>query len=175
MGVQKTTDLSYWTLIDGYRAGNIFNFFIISKICRFYLFFSYTKGKDSLNAETKGSYQKWGPQQDKTLWTALIDHLRKNDLLPVVAFTFSRQKCDNNAVSLRHLDLLTNAEKDHVKYFFNKCIRCLKEADRCIPQVIKMRDTLCRGIGVHHSGILPIIKEIVEMLFQQGYIKVSNI
>lgn len=103
----------------------------------------------------------------------MIDHLKKNDLLPVVSFTFSRQKCDNNAANLRHLDLLNIIEKDHVKFFFNKSIRCLKEADRSIPQVIKMRDILCRGIGVHHSGILPIIKEIVEMLFQQGYIKVS--
>lgn len=123
--------------------------------------------------EQKSFYQKWTPQQDKILWTALIDHLKKNDLLPVVAFTFSRQKCDNNATNLRHLDLLTMAEKDHVKYFFNKCIRCLKEGDRNIPQVLTMRDILCRGIGVHHSGILPIIKEIVEMLFQQGYIKVN--
>lgn len=125
--------------------------------------------------EQKISYQRWGPQQDKTLWTAFIDHLKKNDLLPVVAFTFSRQKCDNNAVSLRHLDLLNMTEKDHVKYFFNRCIRCLKETDRCIPQVIKMREILCRGVGVHHSGILPILKEIVEMLFQQGYIKVSQL
>lgn len=123
----------------------------------------------------KISYQKPGPQQDKTLWTALIDHLKKNDLLPVVAFTFSRQKCDNNAVNLKHLDLLSLTEKDHVKYFFNKCIRCLKDTDRNVPQVIKMRDILCRGIGVHHSGILPIIKEVVEMLFQQGYIKVRKI
>lgn len=91
-----------------------------------------------------------------------------------MAFTFSRQKCDNNAVNLRHLDLLNTTEKDHVKYFFNKCIKCLKETDRSIPQVLKMREILCRGVGVHHSGILPIIKEIVEMLFQQGYIKVSE-
>lgn len=35
-----------------------------------------------------------------------------------------------------------------------------------------MADLLGRGIGVHHSGILPILKEIVELLFQQGLIKV---
>lgn len=28
------------------------------------------------------------------------------------------------------------------------------------------------GIGVHHSGILPILKEIVEILFSKGLIKV---
>jgi antiviral helicase SKI2 len=36
-----------------------------------------------------------------------------------------------------------------------------------------MQTLLKRGIGVHHSGILPILKEVVEMLFQEGLVKVS--
>ena len=36
-----------------------------------------------------------------------------------------------------------------------------------------MEELLRNGIGVHHSGILPILKEVVEMLFQKGLIKVS--
>jgi hypothetical protein len=39
---------------------------------------------------------------------------------------------------------------------------------------VKLRDLLRRGIGVHHSGILPILKEIVEMLFQKGWVKVCE-
>lgn len=31
------------------------------------------------------------------------------------------------------------------------------------PQVLHMSELLHRGLGVHHSGILPILKEIVEM------------
>ncbi|KAJ8934479.1 hypothetical protein NQ314_013354 [Rhamnusium bicolor] len=111
------------------------------------------------------------PAQEKNLWSGLVDHLKRNDLLPVVAFTFSRQKCDNNAINLTNLDLTSEKEKGHISMFFNKCIRCLKEPDQNIPQILNMRDILNRGIGVHHSGILPIIKEIVEMLFQRGLIK----
>lgn len=36
-----------------------------------------------------------------------------------------------------------------------------------------MEDLLKRGLGVHHSGILPILKEVVEMLFQKGLVKVD--
>lgn len=36
-----------------------------------------------------------------------------------------------------------------------------------------MRDLLKRGIAVHHSGILPILKEVTEMLFSRGLVKVS--
>ena len=39
-------------------------------------------------------------------------------------------------------------------------------------QVLHMSELLHRGLGVHHSGILPILKEIVEMLFSRGLVKV---
>ena len=32
---------------------------------------------------------------------------------------------------------------------------------------------LRRGIGVHHSGLLPIVKEVIEILFQEGLLKVG--
>jgi hypothetical protein len=37
-----------------------------------------------------------------------------------------------------------------------------------------LKQLLEQGIGVHHSGILPILKEIVEMLFQEGKVKVCG-
>jgi superfamily II RNA helicase len=38
-----------------------------------------------------------------------------------------------------------------------------------------MQTLLKRGIGVHHSCIFPILKEVVEMLFQEGLVKVLSI
>lgn len=35
-----------------------------------------------------------------------------------------------------------------------------------------MRSLLSKGIGVHHGGLLPIVKEIVEILFARGLVKV---
>lgn len=37
-----------------------------------------------------------------------------------------------------------------------------------------MGELLKRGIGVHHAGLLPIVKEVVEMLFCRGVIKVYS-
>mmetsp|Transcript_4322 Transcript_4322/g.4083 ORF Transcript_4322/g.4083 Transcript_4322/m.4083 type:complete len:140 (-) Transcript_4322:1456-1875(-) len=31
---------------------------------------------------------------------------------------------------------------------------------------------LKRGIGIHHGGLYPIIKEVIEILFQEGLLKV---
>ena len=29
-----------------------------------------------------------------------------------------------------------------------------------------------RGVGIHHGGLLPIIKETIEILFQEGLLKI---
>lgn len=41
-------------------------------------------------------------------------------------------------------------------------------------QVSNILPLLKRGIGVHHSGLLPILKEVIEILFQEGLIKVGT-
>lgn len=130
--------------------------------------------KEHLKPQPKAPIKKgiYTPKQEKTMWDGLVDHLSKKELLPVVAFTFSRQRCDQNAESLMHLDLTNETEKFHIYVFFEKCIKSLKEPDRNLPQIQMMRQILGRGIGIHHSGILPIIKEMIEMLFQKQFVKV---
>uniref|UniRef100_A0A915D9W4 Helicase SKI2W n=1 Tax=Ditylenchus dipsaci TaxID=166011 RepID=A0A915D9W4_9BILA len=57
-------------------------------------------------------------------------------------------------------------------YAGHNCIDRLKGSDRQLPQVLLMQEHCKRGFAVHHSGILPIIKEVVELLFQRGYVKI---
>lgn len=111
------------------------------------------------------------PKQEQNLWVGLIDHLDKNKKLPVVAFTLSRNRCDRNLQALQSVDLCTSSEAYHIQSYFQKCLLKLKPEDRDIPQILTLQDSLKRGIGVHHSGILPILKEIVEILFQSGHVK----
>jgi ATP-dependent RNA helicase DOB1 len=49
----------------------------------------------------------------------------------------------------------------------------LSDEDRDLPQIKNVLPYLLRGIGIHHSGQLPIMKEIVEILFGEGLIKVN--
>ena len=41
-----------------------------------------------------------------------------------------------------------------------------------MPQVVNIQSLLVRGMGVHHSGMLPFMKEIIEILFADGLLKV---
>lgn len=53
-----------------------------------------------------------------------------------------------------------------------KSIARLKSEDRILPQIRRLRELLGRGVAVHHGGLLPIIKEIVEILFAKTLVKV---
>ncbi|CAG8821285.1 5703_t:CDS:10, partial [Gigaspora margarita] len=63
-------------------------------------------------------------------------------------------------------------EKRLVKTVFDNAIDVLDVEDRQLPQIKFLYPYLLRGIAFHHSGLLPLLKEIVELLFQEGLIKV---
>uniref|UniRef100_A0A8C9TU69 SKI2 subunit of superkiller complex n=1 Tax=Scleropages formosus TaxID=113540 RepID=A0A8C9TU69_SCLFO len=120
----------------------------------------------------KSSSQNTTASQDRAVWLALLHFLSQQQLTPVVAFTFSRTRCDDNARALSSMDLTSSVEKSEIHSFFQKSLSRLRGGDRQLPQILLMRDLLKRGIAVHHSGILPILKEVIEMLFSRGLVKV---
>uniref|UniRef100_A0A8C8TW73 SKI2 subunit of superkiller complex n=1 Tax=Peromyscus maniculatus bairdii TaxID=230844 RepID=A0A8C8TW73_PERMB len=133
------------------------------------------KERMSKHAQTFGAKQpthQGGPAQDRGVYLSLLASLRARAQLPVVVFTFSRGRCDEQASGLTSLDLTTSSEKSEIHLFLQRCLARLRGSDRQLPQVQHMSELLRRGLGVHHSGILPILKEIVEMLFSRGLVKV---
>ena len=110
--------------------------------------------------------------QDRNVWVHLVQHLRKINLLPACIFVFSKKRCEENADSLSNQDFSTAAEKSAIHMIIEKSIARLKPEDRMLPQIRKLREMLERGIGVHHGGLLPIVKEIVEILFARTLVKV---
>ncbi|KAG9453871.1 hypothetical protein H6P81_006775 [Aristolochia fimbriata] len=121
-----------------------------------------------------GAHQNnWGLRRSEaSVWLLLINKLAKKSLLPVVIFCFSKNRCDKSADNLPGTDLTTSSEKSEIRLFCDKAFSRLKGSDRNLPQVIRVQSLLRRGIGVHHAGLLPIVKEVVEMLFCRGVIKV---
>lgn len=110
--------------------------------------------------------------QDKNLWVHLVQFLRKSSLLPACIFVFSKKRCEENADALSNQDFCTAQEKSHIHMIIQKSIARLRPEDRVLPQIIRLRELLSRGIAVHHGGLLPIVKEIVEILFAQTLVKV---
>ncbi|RZC56869.1 hypothetical protein C5167_015750 [Papaver somniferum] len=101
----------------------------------------------------------------------IVKMIMERKFQPVIIFSFSRRECEQHAMSMAKLDFNTKEEKDDVEEVFRKAILCLNEEDRNLPAIELMLPLLQRGIAVHHSGLLPIIKELVELLFQEGLVK----
>ncbi|QPG93532.1 hypothetical protein C2857_000549 [Epichloe festucae Fl1] len=110
--------------------------------------------------------------QDKNLWVHLVQFLKKKTLLPACIFVFSKKRCEENADALSNQDFCTAREKSHIHMIIERSIVRLKPEDRLLPQIIRLRELLSRGIAVHHGGLLPIVKEMVEILFAQTLVKV---
>ena len=102
----------------------------------------------------------------------IVDYLAKEEKTPAVIFVFSIKKINEYAKMLSLKELTTKSEKNKIQQFFNKCMNTLPEEDRNIPQIQEMREILKSGIGVHHSGLLPILKETIEILYSKGLIKI---
>ena len=115
-----------------------------------------------------GKY-RYRPQRSRgPSHTELISQIR--DKTPCLFFTFSRMGCQKNARELMG------------KRWFQpnaKIMATIREKLRDAPPRINelestklLRQTLPYGIGFHHAGLLPILKELVEELFSQGLLRV---
>eukprot|EP01083_Nonionella_stella_P272974 925973_1 len=117
-------------------------------------------------------YKKGGFGRASNNWIYMVQYLKKRDLLPVVIFTFSKKKCDRFASALQNMDLTDKAEKSATHGLMAQALERLHGTDKELPQLVKIAALLKNGIGVHHAGLLPIVKEVVEMCFSRGLVKV---
>ena len=100
-----------------------------------------------------------------------IKMLEKEELLPALFFVLSRKQCEAYAAKVDG-SLLTSSDTAAVKHIISFHLhRHMKELEK-VPQYHQIYDLLCRGIAFHHSGLLPLLKEIIEVLFSKGFVKI---
>ncbi|KAL6312235.1 hypothetical protein AAG906_003212 [Vitis piasezkii] len=128
-------------------------------------------GSKSVNSKTSGRIAKGGNASGGSDIFKIVKMIMERKFQPVIIFSFSRRECEQHAMSMSKLDFNTKEEKDVVEQVFRNAVLCLNEEDRNLPAIELMLPLLQRGIAVHHSGLLPIIKELVELLFQEGLVK----
>ncbi|AET40683.1 ATP-dependent RNA helicase MTR4 Ecym_6303 [Eremothecium cymbalariae DBVPG len=102
----------------------------------------------------------------------IVKMIWKKKYNPVIVFSFSKRDCEELALKMSKLDFNSDDEKDSLAKIFKNAIDLLPETDRELPQIKHLLPLLKRGIGIHHSGLLPILKEVIEILFQEGFLKV---
>ena len=99
-----------------------------------------------------------------------IGLLQRTEKLPALFFVLSRKGCEEYASKISH-DLLTSSETNDVTHIIGFHLSRYKSLST-LPQFHRISDLLKRGIAFHHSGLLPLLKEIVEILFTKGLVRV---
>lgn len=96
--------------------------------------------------------------------------LDKKGLLPALCFNLSRKGCEQLAAKTES-DLLDSSDVSAALNIFDFHLRHHREKLETLPQYHTLRRLLQKGVSFHHSGVLPLLKEVVEILFSKGYIK----
>ncbi|MDA8235761.1 MAG: DEAD/DEAH box helicase [Clostridia bacterium] len=111
------------------------------------------------------------PKFVSTTHVDLINYI-KGSYLPCLYFVFSRKKCEEFAFELsRNLNFLNNKERGEVDALLEEKAKGLA-AKANVNAVARIHKVLTKGIGYHHAGMLPIVKDVVEELLARRLIKV---
>ncbi|EEC43389.1 predicted protein [Phaeodactylum tricornutum CCAP 1055/1] len=123
------------------------------------------------NAKKRGRGKQGGGAGQFADLHRIVKLIMERNLNPCIIFSFSKKDCEKYALALNQEDYTDDVEKDLVAQVYHNAIDSLSDDDRKLPQVEALLPLLKRGIGIHHGGLLPILKEIVEILFTEGLIK----
>ena len=105
----------------------------------------------------------------------LCQNLKNHDMLPAIAFVFSRKNVEMCAEEIT-IPLLEDDSK--VPYIVKReCDQILRKLPNYeeymrLPEYHSLVALLEKGVGIHHSGMIPILREMVELMISKKYIKV---
>lgn len=100
--------------------------------------------------------------------------LVENEMLPALCFVFSITKLEKCAEELNYPLLEFDSKVPYtVAYECEQILRKLPNYKEylVLPEYTRLVVMLQKGIGIHHSKMIPVLREIVELLFARGLIK----
>ena len=132
---------------------------------------NYHRVKDVLNYFQKNKEHI----KRKYVLNDLVKYLNCNEMLPAICFVFSRKNVEMCAQEIGFT--LFDKDDKTPSIIEHECEKILigkltnyKEYTN-LEEYRTMIDLLKKGIAIHHAGIMPILREMVELLFERKYIK----
>ena len=110
----------------------------------------------------------------KHVLNKLASFLKEREMLPAIAFVFSRKNVESCA---HEITVPLNDFDSKVGYTVrNECEQIIRKLPNYkeylqLPEYNQLVSLLEKGIGIHHSGMIPILREIVELMISKRYIK----
>lgn len=86
--------------------------------------------------------------------------------IPAIIFVFSKKKCEQMAQSISSCYIDYSTQTEILNFYDSK----LREFKDCV-QYQEVRKVIFKGIGYHHSGLIPKIREVIEFLIKNKLLK----
>jgi len=109
------------------------------------------------------------------MFNKIIEYMFNNNLLPGLAFVFSRKQCYAWAARVDRIlfkegsTIPSIIEKKATQILIKKLSNWKEYVE--LPEFKNIIKLLQKGIAVHHSGVTPVFREMIELLYGEGYIK----
>ena len=101
--------------------------------------------------------------------------LSENSKVPALWFLLSRNRCEEYANKITD-SFIDHEVRSKIEKLFDKLLAEEHKENgvdyRLYDSVLNLKKTVMKGIAYHHAGLLRICREIVELLFVEGYIKI---
>ena len=140
------------------------------------------KGKEKDEKKRQVENRRAGGYQDPTVkgfgglpsfnhqLNECVRYLKEKELMPALFFVFSRAGCERFA-KLVQGSVITSSEAAAIQHIWDFHLHRYKDVLEHLPQAHQLLELCKRGIAFHHSGLLPMLREMVEILFGKGLIK----
>lgn len=86
--------------------------------------------------------------------------------IPAIIFVLSKKKCEQLAQSIES-NYIDSETRFQILQFYDTNLKEFKDCE----QYKQVRKVISKGIGYHHSGMIPKIREVIEFLIKNKLIK----
>ena len=102
----------------------------------------------------------------------VTQYLKKNQMLPAICFVYSRKNVERFAqeVTQKFIDSTKiNSVQKECRAILSRFPNAKEYM--ALPEYNTLIELLEKGVGIHHSGLLPVFREMIELLFTKGYVQ----
>ena len=107
--------------------------------------------------------------------SSIVNHLHEVDLLPCICFSFSRKQCDILAAKTSGIPRSDSEQRYDVRQKARSILSSKVPNFQAIidsPDYERLMQAFEKGTAPHHAGMLPSLRELVEVFFEEGIVKV---
>lgn len=106
---------------------------------------------------------------------SIVNHLKSEGKLPAICFVFSRKHVETVASEITASlfdqgDVAPSIVDKECRKILAERLPNFKEYIE-LPEYESMMKLLRKGVAIHHAGVMSVLREMVELLFDRGFIK----